>query len=675
MRNSQNEHKQQKKAAGGFRESVKGRIQLAMTSVTVVSLTILGVVCLIMNYVSTMETLEQVLRETAELTAERVEWEIERYKTLVYEMGSMPTLANENVSFEEKKAVLDSKLGQYDLSECNVIGADGINLLNEVDCSEREYFKEAMAGNIYISEPAVSKVSGKMTIFLSAPLWKDGMAGSEIVGAIMIIPNEEFLNQIMKSIQISENCGAYMIAQNGNTIADTTMETVEAGQNIEAEAQEDHSLKDLAAIHVKMRQGEVGFGSYRIGGINKLIAYAPLSGTNGWSVGITAYKRDFTGSTMAGMIVTVILMAASIIIGMVIAKRVGEGIGNPIRIYARRLQMLSEGDLETNVEETQLQDETGVLARSTAVLVERIGGMIRDMDYLLREMAGGNFAVRTKAEEVYVGGFHGMLSSIQLLKKQLNETLRGIQETSLQVEMGAGQMAESAQALAEGATEQAGAVEELQATITNIAEGIAHNTESTKEAHTLSGNVSIGADHSSMEMQKMTEAMKRIDEASNEIAKIVTNIEEIASQTNLLSLNASIEAARAGEAGRGFAVVADEIRKLAEDSASSAATTRQLIQNALDNVQAGNEIAVVTAESLVKVVEGVGEIQSKVKGVTEISENQLEAVRQIEQGIDQISSVVQSNSAGAEENSATSEELAAQAAALKEMVQKFKLEK
>lgn len=654
--------------------SIKRRIQSAMTWVIALSLGLLGIISVVMNYISTMDTLEQTMTETAEVAAERVSWEIERYKTLVYEMGSVPLLSDPNVSFEEKKQVLDIKLDRYNLAESNVIGADGINLLNNVDCSEREYFKEAMAGNIYISEPAVSKVSGKMTIFLSAPLWKDGIAGGEVVGAIMVIPQEDFLNQIMLSIEISEHCGAYMINQSGNTIADTTMETVENVQNIETEAQTDSELKGLASIHALMRQGNKGFGQYSIGGVKKLIGYAPLTDINGWSIGITAQKNDFTASTLWGMFITVALAAVSIAIGAFIAGRLGRSIGNPIREYSDRLSLVAEGDLKSPVTETKLRDETGVLAEATARLVERLSKIIEDMDYLLGEMADGNYAIKSQIQEMYVGDYAGMLTSMRSLKAGMNETLLNIRDTALQVELGSGQLASSAQVLAEGATEQAGAIEELQATVANIAEGVARNTDATQEAYRMSGDVAQSANTNSHEMTRMTEAMKRISDASSEIANIVNNIEEIASQTNLLSLNASIEAARAGEAGRGFAVVADEIRKLAEDSAQSAANTRELIQNALESVEEGNKITEKTAESLAEVVQGVDAIKERTQGVTEVSQEQLEAVRQIEQGIEQISNVVQSNSASAEENSATSEELAAQASTLKSLVQGFRLE-
>ena len=226
-------------------------------------------------------------------------------------------------------------------------------------------------------------------------------------------------------------------------------------------------------------------------------------------------------------------------------------------------------------------------------------------------------------------------------------------------------------ALAEGAMDQAGAVEELTATIENVT-GVAEGTaKEVSDAYQEGLTYRKQAEQGSDEMKQLAEAMERISVASKEIENIIAEIEDIASQTNLLSLNASIEAARAGEAGKGFAVVADQIGKLATDSAESAVRTRELIQHTLEEIEKGNAITERTEEALNQVVHGIEFLSDTSKHASDASFTQVNTMEEVEKGIEQISSVVQSNSAAAQETSATGQELAAQATNLKELIGQF----
>lgn len=393
---------------------------------------------------------------------------------------------------------------------------------------------------------------------------------------------------------------------------------------------------------------------------------------------IYVQKGDQIESVLAVMeIIAVIIMIAVIILSILSGRRYGnqiaDGISKPLQQISERLKTFAEGDLDSEFPEHDAKDEVAEMIETARKMADNLNVIISDSGKLLNEMADGNFAVATEHEERYTGKFNDLLVGIRNMNRKIDESLRQVEETAEQVSLGSGNMAEAAQSLAEGATEQAGAVEELQATIADITANVKHTAENLQKSHADARKYADDADHSREQMHAMVEAMQRISESSMKIENIISELEDIASQTNLLSLNASIEAARAGEAGKGFAVVADQIRKLAEQSAASAVSTRELIEGSIHDVEEGNKAVALVSETLDEVIKGINDIADTSKSLSENSQSQATAMEQAEQGVNQISEVVQSNSAMAQETSATSEELSAQAETLDNLVRQFTL--
>lgn len=391
-------------------------------------------------------------------------------------------------------------------------------------------------------------------------------------------------------------------------------------------------------------------------------------------------KGDHAEAELRTMELVMLLAVLAIIVisfwsSVVLGRKMAGNIEKPMVALAERLQTFSQGDLNSAFPECSTEDEIAYMIQVAKGMAADLNLIITDAGDLLGQMAEGNYAIGTKIEDKYVGQFVALKNAMRKMNRQMNGTLQQVEEAAKQVSAGAENLAESAQALAEGATDQAGSVEELTATITNIADAVTRTADELQKTTQKAENYAEQADAGHTQMKSLMEEMDRINETSKKIQNIIADIEDIASQTNLLSLNAAIEAARAGEAGRGFAVVAEQIRKLAEQSAQSAVDTRSLIEGSLEEIERGNQAAEAAADSLEQIVTGVKEIASDAKRLSEESAAQAQAMEQAEVGVNQISEVVQSNSASAEESSATSEELSAQAYSLNELVGKFTLRK
>lgn len=630
---------------------------------------ILGAVTTILSYVSSISAVSETINNTSDVAANYVSASMKEFVAIAYETGSIARLADPERAVEDKKALVDGKIKAYGFEGGYLLDSSGIDIFTGQNLSDRMYFKEGMKGNTYISTPAFSDVTQRVSYVVAAPLWEDGNPGTTPVGVVAYIPNGEFLNEIMRSIKVGKGGTAFMLDKAGITIADVNSELVGV-EDCVALGDTNPRLKKFSRICKNMIAGENGTGTYSYNGKTKVVAYSPVPDTDGWSIGIAAVRNEFLKMFYMSLLLTIIAVAAFTIYGVKTGVSLGKTVAAPLSKAVDRLKLLAEGDIHTEVPEPTVNDETAILLGCMSETISDLNKVIANISNDLAELADGNFMINV--DEDYKGDFAQISVSFRGIVDSLSYALREIDTNAENVRKGAMDLAGASQTLAEGATDQASAIEELTATMTEISEKIHVNAENAEKVRLVVSGMNDQVTESNAQMKQSTEAMERIRQTSDKIAEIISSIEEIASQTNLLALNASIEAARAGEAGKGFAVVATQVGILSEQSTEAAKNTKQLIQNAIQAVEDGTRLANSTAESLLLVVDNAHTVGKAIDEIAIASEEQAAATAQVTLGTNQIAEVVESNSATSEESAASSEELSAQADLLKELVGRFK---
>lgn len=542
-----------------------------------------------------------------------------------------------------------------DSSQC-IEDSGYVSVIGEWDITSRSWYDQVLAeGATLLTEPYENSSTGEMVASIITPVFDDSGAVSGVAALDLSLD------------AVTEMMGAQKLGKTGFLLLMTGEGTIMYAND---ETLLQTSIQD-ATISEDVKTGfsnqQYGSYTYRFAG-SKNHGYMQLAGDSKWVVLSGMPGLEYNSDLYKVIGSSVALFSIIIAIMCVLISQIAMGIVRPIHQLHDVANHIANGELDVEVT-VDSDDEIGAVAEAIDKTVIRLKAYIDYIDEIaevLDEIAKGNLLFTLNQD--YAGEFGKIKVGLENISLTLNKTIRGINSSANEVTGGAGQIAEAAQALAEGATNQAAAVEELLATVSNISDQVRHNAQFATDAANGADSVKKSIELSNQEMHQMVKAMEEINECSSAIGEIIANIEEIADQTNLLSLNASIEAARAGEMGRGFAVVANEVGNLAKESVAAVQKSTDLIQNSMDAVQRGMDLVTQAAERLAESADGVVGLTDKMNELSSAANSEMESLSEVESGINQISGVVSDNSAMAQESAASSQELSAQANTLNEMI-------
>ena len=660
----------------GMKQSLNGRI-LKHTTLNILMLVV--VCCVIMAFSMQslaksilLDSLQPMARQSAKTMEANIHMLADRMMTIAADSrmntatsvngaeGEGTLRSDDELTKENRMAVLEEAAEIYELYTIALYDLDGGLVLGIEDAPESldDSFFGLLKETDNLTTDSSTIFQGKLGIRIGMPVKENGETVLYVVG----VYKYDTINDVISSINLGKTGMAYMVNEEG----------IVTGHPDQSLALNKSTLIQLSGGNgnaaERVTTGETGATEYPVDGKQMLVAFSPIRGTQ-WSLVIQIPKSDYNSLINGAMMVSVLATMAVLVISMLLVLRLASSISSPVKSVTGRMVALSNGDLHTEVTPVYSGDELEVMTQTLDATLESVNRYISDIQQVLTRVADGD--LRTEPQVDYKGDFALIRSSLCTITGSMNETLLGFRGAAARLAEMAAQMNGQSAQLHQASLEQNRSTEELVHEVTHVKERLMDVTESSGQTRVQTEEITQQVRGANEHMEALSSAMDDISANAQQITKIAKDIEDIAFQTNILSLNASVEAARAGAAGKGFAVVAGEVKQLAAQSAKAAQSATEMIRNTQSIIQTGVALTADTADSLHAISVVSSQISVISDQLTEAVQGQETALAVMEERIDAISAIANRNLQNAEETEQSSGLLEREAEALKSQVQKF----
>ncbi|MGN0578542.1 MAG: methyl-accepting chemotaxis protein [Ruminiclostridium sp.] len=651
-----------------------GSIQLKIILLAIIPLLLISFILLGYAFAGGMSNITSALKdslgETAKISARAVVNQLTVYETAVNEASANELFQAENPDNEKIMAFLEKVKERNGFLRIGYTDEKGVNQ-NGSDFSERQYFKDCRERLAPVtSDPYAAKDgNGALSVLFCAPIVRGGSFCGIVYGAA----DAKLFTDIIGSVVVGERGMNFIIDSTGTFIAHNDYSFAGNLVNYISEAKEDSSLSAKAAVIAEMLKNQNGSLIYDDEGVQRIACYVPIDRGSNWVLAVTVSSFEFMEKELIGLGVLAVCAVIVIIISILLIFKASARIVKPVCGCTKRIELLAEGDLKSDIDVCAGNDETGVLVESTRRNIRHLNSMIRHISDSLEKMAEGDFTHETEGK--FRGDFEPIKKSLDNIMNSLRGVLADIDKASESVSGISLQVVDTSRKLSEGVSNQTALINEISDTFGSMKESIKLNADNTANVLNLAMQTKTGVKESGEQMNRLLTAMRDMFSASEEIRSINVTISDIAFQTHILALNASIEAATAGEAGKGFAVVADEVGELATKCGEAASRTTELIERTVASISNGMKLAETVSDSFGNVEKNTAEVENNIADITASSEEQAACIETVSDKMNIIAAVVENTSASADESAEISEKLKKEAQALKKLVAGFKLNK
>lgn len=640
---------------------LRTKIQISFSLIMAVLLVIIGMVTQKLNTATVNILTDNSIATSATLASNHISQQLEDYLNVVSMAGTNELLSDNSVSIAEKTAFLDKYVETYGFTSANLLDTKGISLIEGTDFSDRDYVISALEGTANVSDVTLSKYTNTYGVSVAAPVYN---TANRITGVVYFRLDIDFMMDVIRNISISNNSYAYLVDKKGNII-------VHPDNSLILNFNLANQQGSMAALANEIKEKESGDGTYTYNGKTILCGFGAIDHTNDWSIVIAAPETDFTSYSDKVNSITLLLDIVAIIIAIILSAFLASSISKPIERVKQALLAVAEGDFSVQIPDARGKDEVAVLQNTTASLLHTLSDIIGQANQVMDSIA--NYDLSISDMNNYPGEFDKLSTSINSIKHMLKKLIVKVQNSVYTVENGSHEIAQATSALSQGAVSQATSIQTVAGDFSDVVARIDNNSAHEELVNEKLTALDQNIQTANGQMESLMAAVDSIETMSVDIQKIVGTIDSIAFQTKILSLNASVEAARAGDMGKGFAVVAEEVRSLAVKCGEASNKTSDLVNACVKSITNAKECADATFESLSGIVNDSAEISIAFQSIADDTLEQANKSKRIQDEVDNISDVVQTNTATAEETAASTALLSEQAKSLKELIRKFKI--